>query len=124
MIKKGVSQMVAKVLAERAYEQIKKDHKSKSDSVPAKVRKSDNYKKLCKLVSERNKLNDHIEKTANQLRKAFNGAEIRTYGNVPGVNYRYQSVSERELYRQIITASHVDGIEQEKLLDYVVKKYS
>jgi uncharacterized phage protein (TIGR01671 family) len=31
MIKKGVSQMVAKVLAERAYEQIKKDHKSKSD---------------------------------------------------------------------------------------------
>jgi hypothetical protein len=123
MIKKGVSQLVAKVLAERAYEELKSKNEKLLVLIPKEVKKQNEYRELCALIEKRSSLNRKIFTLESRLRRKFQSAQISTSGHVPTVRHRANHVGERELYRQILTASHVDGIAQEKLVAHVLKRY-
>ena len=126
MTKPKVTVTIARALAEMAQTQIATVRNKLLDGDKEKTLRSAEVKKLRSLYKERNKLDSQIKQLVATVNRKFN-VVITAYNSRDISVSRYgrdKLPSIDELKNQIIIASHVHGLDSEKLVEAMVKRFT
>jgi hypothetical protein len=120
---KPITTPAAYALAEEVIKQVagKSEHAHKHNA--ARATKSEEFKALRVLLSQRKITAEKIERLVEKLTKNYPGVEIKTYGDIPQVKTRTVYLNNtRDIKNKILIASHVKGLPPQKLVDHVVNE--
>lgn len=119
-----ISLPVAEVLANEAFEKIKKYFSDKAKNGEVKLKQSPEFRSLQRLYKLRETAIDNYEKLEKRLERKH-AIDISTYNGRVTVSAKRSSFpGVRNLKTQIIVFNQIEGVDPKHLVDMTVKKYT